>query len=139
MDSTRTRLGFFFNDLDLTRTRTLETRAWTRTRGIVTRLQHWYRPAPFHLHPPLGHCKWRLACCRKRLLLKRHWCRRQSCHSNMSDQWGSIRPLRDICVKMIQSKKKKTSKLFALQTKKKISIKKKKCSIKKKKNSIKEK
>ena len=27
---------FFFYDLDLTRTR-----AWTRTRGIVTRLQHW--------------------------------------------------------------------------------------------------
>ena len=37
---TRTQLWFFFNDLDLTRTRTLETRAWTRTRGIVTRLQH---------------------------------------------------------------------------------------------------
>ena len=32
---------FFFYDLDLTRTRTLETRAWTRTQGIVTRLQHW--------------------------------------------------------------------------------------------------
>ena len=44
-DSTRTRLWFFFNDLDLTRTRTLETQAWTRTRGIVTRLQHWDKGA----------------------------------------------------------------------------------------------
>ena len=135
LDSDSTQI--FFYDLDLTRTRTLETRAWTRTRGIVTRLQHWYRPAPFHLHPPLGHCKWRLACCRKRLLLKRHWCR-QSCHSNMSDQWGSIRPLRDVCVKMIQSKKKRLQNFLHFKRKKRFQSKKKSVQSKKK-NSIKEK
>ena len=46
VDSTRTRLLIFFNDLDLTRT--LETRAWTRTRGIVTRLQHCNTGPIFH-------------------------------------------------------------------------------------------
>ena len=134
LDSDSTQI--FFNDLDLTRTRTLETRAWTRTRGIVTRLQHWYRPAPFHLHPSIANGD---------LLVVERDCYSnvigvdKSCHSNMSDQWGSIRPLRDICVKMIQSKKKKDFKTFCTSNEKKNFNQKKKCSIKKKKNSIKEK